>query len=178
MSHLSPYLQGAMGNINPMISKKGKKSYGKNNSVNEENPNDDLIFSLTNYPQEDNNDVIQETVKKINFSAWNPPPGNRQLCGDLFYLEVITLENNVLHITASVDGFYLNRSTSTSFDPTENTPSYKSFSFLSFLKQASPEFSKRFSSMLNRKMHSHPFESISAPTPVTTWLEKEKKTCS
>jgi len=53
--------------------------------------------------------------------------------------------------------------------------SYKSFSFLDFLKSSSPEFSVRFNNMLNRKIHTHPFESISTPAQVTSWVAKEKK---
>lgn len=56
-------------------------------------------------------------VRSIEFSGWNPPPGNRSLLGDLYYLEVITLEGKTLHITCWAGGFYINRSTATSFDP-------------------------------------------------------------
>lgn len=32
-------------------------------------------------------------VNSITFSAFNPPPGDRKLQGDIYYLDVVTLEN-------------------------------------------------------------------------------------
>lgn len=56
-------------------------------------------------------------VKSMAFSGWNPPPGNRRLQGDLFYLEITTPETKQLFITASVSGFFVNQSTRTVFNP-------------------------------------------------------------
>ena len=56
-------------------------------------------------------------VKSIAFSGWNPPPGNSRLQGDLFYLEVQTVESKHLFITASVSGFVINQSTRAVFNP-------------------------------------------------------------
>ncbi|CAI5732860.1 unnamed protein product [Hyaloperonospora brassicae] len=57
-------------------------------------------------------------VKSIVFSGYNPPPGPRKLAGDLLYLEVtVAGDNKHYHITAHVNGFFVNRSTATTFDP-------------------------------------------------------------
>lgn len=37
-------------------------------------------------------------VSSITFSAFNPPPGDRKLQGDLYYLDVVTLENTTYRI--------------------------------------------------------------------------------
>lgn len=78
---------------------------------------------------------LKECVRNISFSAWNPPPGNRRLRGDLLYLEVSTLEEHALHITASVDGFFVNRSSAAKFDPAPADAPYKSHTLVELLKK-------------------------------------------
>ncbi len=145
-------------------------------------------------------EVTLECVRNINFSAWNPPPGNRQLRGDLLYLEVrpltrplclplrlpalvvaravtcddacgqvTTLEDHTLHVTASVDGFFLNSSTNSRFDPSPHSTPYKSHTLVELLRKASPQFSARFARLLNRKTVQHPFEFLDVLRPVTPW---------
>lgn len=54
----------------------------------------------------------------IAYSAFNPPPSSRRLHGDLSYLEVkLPDKEGVVHITAIPLGFYINRTTGNSFDP-------------------------------------------------------------
>jgi len=67
-------------------------------------------------------------------------------------LEVTTLENHTLHITASVEGFYVNNSTRTAFDPTPYATPYKSTTLVELLKKASPLFGTRFTQLLNKKV--------------------------
>jgi len=57
----------------------------------------------------------------LTYSAWNPPPRNRQLQGDLYYLVYETLEKKEFHLTASSLGFFLNGSNRTTFNSTPNT---------------------------------------------------------
>jgi len=114
--------------------------------------------------------IINECVRNINFSAWNPPPGNRKLRGDLLYLEINTIENNTLHVTSCVDGYYLNQSTSTTFNPNPAETSYKSHSLVDLLKRASPIFNAKFTAALGRKISQHPFEAADLPRKATPWL--------
>lgn len=58
-----------------------------------------------------------DCVKSLSASGWNPPPPSRRSQGDLFYIEAVT-EEAVFHITCSPAGFYVNKSTRYSFDPT------------------------------------------------------------
>lgn len=60
-----------------------------------------------------------ECVKSLSASGWNPPPASRRAQGDLFYIEAVT-EEAILHITCTPSGFYVNKSTRHSFDPTPN----------------------------------------------------------
>jgi len=135
----------------------------------------DFRDEATIYASKKTSGAIQECVGNISFSAWNPPPGNRKLCGDLFYLEVTTLEHNTLHITASVDGFFLNQSTNSAFDPLPHGSHNKSHSFADLLKKSSAQFSSRFSSLLNRKITTHPFETVVVPLTVTEWNAVNKQ---
>ena len=48
-------------------------------------------------------------IERIEFSKNNPPTALRKLQGDLFYLNVRTLEGQDLSITASQKGFFKNQ---------------------------------------------------------------------
>lgn len=50
-----------------------------------------------------------QCLKSVVLSGWNPPPASRRFVGDLLYVEVRTLDDTLLHITASPNGFYLNK---------------------------------------------------------------------
>ena len=63
---------------------------------------------------------VVDCIKRICFSGWNPPPGNRKLQGDIFYLEIETLENQILHITSCPDGFYVNDTQGSKFSASIN----------------------------------------------------------
>jgi len=56
-------------------------------------------------------------VKFLTFSNFNPPPTHRKLKGDFFYLKLITLESNEFNITSCPKGFYINYSTSNTYNP-------------------------------------------------------------
>lgn len=57
-------------------------------------------------------------IKSILVSGWNPVPSHRRLQGDLLYIELVTADEGVFHITATAKGFFLNKSTRHNFDPT------------------------------------------------------------
>lgn len=61
--------------------------------------------------------LLSDCVKGIVFSGWNPVPLQRQMQGDVLYLE-INLEESIYHITSTINGFYVNKSTRHNFDPT------------------------------------------------------------
>lgn len=65
--------------------------------------------------------VISPCVRSINLSQYNPVPAFYKSMGHLIYLQVVTLEGESFHITATPSGFYINRSSNTKFDPSHKT---------------------------------------------------------
>uniref|UniRef100_A0A673MGG3 Clustered mitochondria protein homolog n=1 Tax=Sinocyclocheilus rhinocerous TaxID=307959 RepID=A0A673MGG3_9TELE len=112
-----------------------------------------------------------ESLKVLTMSSWNPPPGNRKMHGDLLYLNVVTTEDRYFSITASTRGFYINQSTTYSFNPKPATPSVLSHALLDLLGHISPVFKKNFSALLKRRYarSTHPFERIATPFQLFSW---------
>ncbi|XP_005170337.2 clustered mitochondria protein homolog isoform X2 [Danio rerio] len=110
-----------------------------------------------------------ECLKVLASSSWNPPPGNRKMHGDLMYLNVVTMEDRHFSITASTRGFFINQSTTYSFNPKPADPSFLSHALLDLLTQISPVFKKNFSALLKKRGSTHPFERIATPFQVFSW---------
>eukprot|EP00079_Xenopus_tropicalis_P008751 XP_002932134.2 PREDICTED: clustered mitochondria protein homolog [Xenopus tropicalis] len=111
-----------------------------------------------------------QCLKSMIMSGWNPPPGNRKMHGDLMYLNVITMEDHHINITASNRGFYINQSTAELFNPKPATPSHLSHSLVELLNQVSPAFKKNFFALQKRRIHRHPLERIATPYQVYSWV--------
>lgn len=108
-------------------------------------------FSLTSYhaasrsrAQEQAQASLVDAVRNVSFSGWNPPPGNRALQGDLSYLEITTAEGLQAHVTANQEGFYLNQSTSSVFNPERAETHYKSLTLVELLRKISPSFQSKW----------------------------------
>jgi len=84
----------------------------------------------------------------INSSGFNPVPNNRRYQGDLYYINVKTIEEVDMHITASVDGFFVNLSHQNNFNPNPNPKYSINISLLDLLMQISPKFKSKFQSTL------------------------------
>jgi protein TIF31 len=78
----------------------------------------------------------------IRASAWNPPPTQRRLLGDLMYLEVSTLDDGILHLTVTPRGFYVNCTNHGHFDPNPAVVAHESHDLLVTLLLASTSFSR------------------------------------
>ncbi|ELR12870.1 tetratricopeptide repeat domain containing protein [Acanthamoeba castellanii str. Neff] len=112
-----------------------------------------------------------QCVKSIEFAGWNPPPGNRALLGDLYYLQVTTLEGATIFITSWTHGFYVNCCTETTFNPKPAPKSCSSHSLSGVLSQVSPQFKKNFQHVLKSgQFGRHPFELMPVPIPLTPWV--------
>ncbi|XP_038829317.1 clustered mitochondria protein homolog isoform X2 [Salvelinus namaycush] len=105
----------------------------------------------------------------LTMSGWNPPPGNRKMHGDLMYLYMVTVEERHISITASTRGFYLNQSTTYTFNPKPANPSFLSHSLVELLSQISPAFKKNFTALQKKRVQRHPFERIATPFQVYSW---------
>ncbi|XP_069475473.1 clustered mitochondria protein homolog [Ambystoma mexicanum] len=110
-----------------------------------------------------------QCLKALMMSGWNPPPGNRKMHGDLMYLNVITLEDHHVNITASNRGFYTNQSTADTFNPKPSNPSHLSHSLVELLNQMSPAFKKNFAILQKKRVHRHPLERIATPFQMYSW---------
>ena len=64
-----------------------------------------------------NGSLITPCVRSLNLSQYNPVPAFNRSQGHLLYLQIVTLEGESMHVTATPSGFYVNKSTNTKFDP-------------------------------------------------------------
>lgn len=102
--------------------KKAKNDNSNQNSLEDEytlilNDSIDAIPKLSEFLPKNYNDSNIKCLTLLTLSSWNPVITTRKINGDLLYLKVITLENKTYQITASVNGFFINRSTDVQFNP-------------------------------------------------------------
>jgi protein TIF31 len=131
------------------------------------------LKSLDTYIQATAGKSLPKCINHISFSGWNPPTGNRKLRGDLFYLEVETLEGKHFHITATPSGFYVNSTKGQQFVPTPigGGRQYNSNTLLGLLWEISPLFRREFPKLLAARTKKHPFEVTPVPFPVPKWVD-------
>jgi protein TIF31 len=90
-----------------------------------------------------------DSIKSVTVSGWNPPPPARKLQGDLLYIEVESKVDGILQITACPSGFYINKSTRHSFDPSPALNSHFSHELFPLLCKACPTLQMAWSSFEN-----------------------------
>jgi len=143
----------------------------------------DTVVELKSFPFTDESPfAIIQCLQNINYSCWNPPNGNRRLRGDLIYVEVVTLEGSSIHVTASLDGWFVNRSNNRSFDghmaDKKDSPAGGKIyhSLCDLIKKVSPMFETRFNDLLSGTVLIHPFESLEVQPSLVTpdWLLKDE----
>ena len=116
-----------------------------------------------------------KTVRGIALSAWNPPPYYLKQKGHLLYIQIQTLEGETVHITSHVSGFYVNKSTSTTFDPSPKLVNGKKIhqhSLLNILPEISSQFAKEFAALQEYNASKDPLITFQ-PTnaiPASPWL--------
>lgn len=115
-----------------------------------------------------------KTIKSISVSPWNPPPYHLRSKGHLLYLLLTTNENEQHHITATVAGFYVNKSSNAKFDPSprQAPKAHAAHSLLTLLEELSPSFSQAFQSYLEHTQKRDPltFFQLSNAIPANPWL--------
>lgn len=62
-------------------------------------------------------------IRALGISPWSPPPHSRRMRGDLVYLTLTTLEGESFQITAAASGFWVSKSTASTFDPSPKSTS-------------------------------------------------------
>lgn len=103
----------------------------------------ELVSSIfTQLPKDFNvpNQVIIPAVRALYLSSWNPVPLNFKSKGHLVYIFLQTIENEVLHITGTTTGFYINKSTNAKFDPSLKESNHKAFNLFDLINQVSKAF--------------------------------------
>ena len=112
-------------------------------------------------------------LKVLTTSAWNPPPGQRRMHGDLMYIFVITLEDKRVHITASSRGFYVNQTTEEVFNPKPVAQAHLSHSLVDLLSQISPGFKRNFAQLQKKRTQRHPYERVATPYQIYSWMSPQ-----
>jgi protein TIF31 len=107
-----------------------------------------------------------QCLKSLSLSGWNPVSHPRRLAGDLMYLNVVTLENESLCITASTTGFFVNNSTPTEFNPNSRGANKRAHSLIRLLQSLSPQFAANFIKVQDFITKHHMLEVL----PVNTYL--------
>ena len=90
--------------------------------------------------------TLPKTIKSVSVSQWNPAPYHLRQRGHLLYLQLTTNEGEQYHITATVAGFYVNKSSSNKFDPFPRLApkNHNAHSLLSLISALSPSFNETF----------------------------------
>ncbi|CAJ0921058.1 14866_t:CDS:10 [Entrophospora sp. SA101] len=147
-----------------------------------ETPFSDYDFSapsLSKYVPEKFSRCSIKCLESIHLSGWNPVPFERRKKGDLLFLSVTIIEGDNLHITASINGFYINKSTMKSFDPNPKSELqvYHAHSLVNLLQEVSPTFRKNFKELQEFNVMHHPFETIPINScfPAYPWAVKQPK---
>ncbi|KAJ3139700.1 Intracellular distribution of mitochondria [Physocladia obscura] len=113
-----------------------------------------------------------DCLKSLTLSCWNPPPIHRRNSGDIMYLAVTTNELALFHITCSVYGFYVSRSTDKLFDPTLKNLSAPTLPGI--LSQISPQFKTKFTALHEATQKRHPHTYLLPTTlQATPWIVPE-----
>ncbi|KAI8076797.1 clustered mitochondria-domain-containing protein [Halteromyces radiatus] len=106
-----------------------------------------------------------QCLKSLSLSGWNPVTHSRRLAGDLLYLNVVTLENETLCITAATTGFFVNSSTATEFNPRPRSGK-RAHSLIRLLQTLSPQFANNFAKVQDFITQHHMLEVL----PVNTYF--------
>lgn len=115
-----------------------------------------------------------KVIKSISVSPWNPPPYHLRSKGHLLYLVLNTNEGEQYHITATVAGFYVNKSSNAKFDPSprQAPKGHSAHSLLSLIEELSPSFASSFKAYIEHTQKRDPltFYQLSNAIPANPWL--------
>lgn len=112
--------------------------------------------TLAGYDMESKSDIktilpkdqntLPKTVKALSVSQWNPPPHHLRQRGHLLYLLLTTNEGEQYHVTSSISGFFVNKSSSNKFDPFPKPApkNHAAHSLLGLISLLSPSFNASF----------------------------------
>lgn len=113
--------------------------------------------------------LVTPILRSLNFSNYNPVPPFYKTKGHLLYLQVVTLENETFHISATASGFYVNKSSSIKFDPSPREEFEVRFNLIDLLGLISKKFNSHFSA-LKAKLSST--DNAQYVKPISAFLSK------
>jgi protein TIF31 len=126
--------------------------------------------SLLQPPQE----PAPKTVRSISLSPWNPAPYHLRLKGHLLYVQLTTLEGEQFQISATVSGFFVNKSSNNKFDPFPRTTpkTVQAHSLLTLISKLSPGFDAAFTQLQEHNSKRDPLAMFqpSNSIPASPWL--------
>ncbi len=133
----------------------------------------DLIPAVARRPRQ-----LPLCLRQLSLASWNPPPQHCKLNGHLLYLQVGTLEGEVIFITASTHGFYVNKSSGARFDPSPRASGqdFASCSLFDLLCGFSPLFLASFARLFNDPLSSRDYFSavpVTNSLPAIPWLARQ-----
>ncbi|UZJ55910.1 hypothetical protein CBS101457_005230 [Exobasidium rhododendri] len=122
--------------------------------------------------------TFPQCLRHMSVSAWNPPPHHLRAQGHFVYLQAITLEGEHLSITASSQGFYINKSTTSRFDPTPRASpdDYSSSSLFDIFCGISPLFLANFAKLFQDPISQRDYFAVvpmSNCLPSHPWLARK-----
>lgn len=136
------------------------------------NVNLDDRSKLSEFVPEGFNRLAPQCLRSIALSGWNPVPHAQRLKGDLMYILVTTLENDTFHITASTNGFFVNNSTPSKFDPSRKKGFEPAHSLITLLQKVSKHFANNFVKVQDFITRHHMLEVLPVNTyfPAHPWV--------
>lgn len=157
-----------------VVSKKKKKKADKpesyetlTNTSFEEYNFEETKPSLLSYCPSDSITTPPKCLRQVTLSGWNPVTPIRKLAGDLLYLTITTLENKVFEITSSASGYFVNNSTTDTFDPSRKAPVHnmQAHSLVQLLQYLSPGFRTNMTKIQQNLLNSEMLQLIQVATP-------------
>ena len=114
-------------------------------------------------------------IESIQFSTTHAVTAERKIKGDLFYLQVQTLENPsvVYGVTCTANGFFRNDSTNSAFSPLPSTKVDPCFSYtlVGCLYQMSATFGRNLETYFNSLLETETFFITPLLNTQNSWLD-------
>ncbi|GAA6023979.1 hypothetical protein JCM8202_004909 [Rhodotorula sphaerocarpa] len=95
-------------------------------------------------------------IRSLGVSPWSPPPHPRRMRGEFIYITAQTLESEQYTITGAINGFWISKTTNTTFDPSPRAVLPKGVrpgayhSLFELLADISPSFRKNLVPLITR----------------------------
>jgi protein TIF31 len=93
--------------------------------------------------------------------------------GDIKYITIVILEGRELEVTCNERGFFINSSTSTSFNPSPSESSFFSYTLSGLLCQVSTMFKENFTKLLSQVLSVDPLLFQPSPQMKFDWLKPQ-----